>query len=467
MAALLFCSLLLISFFTSQAESQPTPARVPLLRRQASSPYIVKLDRQSRQGLTSNGADLTVYTATLHLGEAKPGRKPQELRVVFDLSSGQVVLPSKECRDVTCLKHNRYNKWASQTAQDINGDGMPVHPTKALVNALETEEVGGRDGLEIGVELVDLGPGEVKGEMVKDKVCLSTEHGEMKCSMLAIVAAKSMSDLPFRVLPNDGIVGLGMDGVSLSPQFSFLKHFLVDRLGGRNVAQQFGLFLGGSTGGEIAFGGYDAKRVESPIVWVPVTNPEQGFWQMEILAVRLGNQTLDVCNNAEGGCRGIVDTGASQLSVPAIMASPLEEVLRTSLIGASGRDGSTDLQLVFDGATVTIPAASYAGGPGCLNNPAACRPMLARHHIADPIGRGVFVLGDSVLRPYYTVFDLQAKRIGFGTASGASAAMKAGLLSGPADQALSRNESSRRLQASQTNVLLLIQVTTRRSTIRL
>lgn len=460
MAAQLFKSFLLVGMvFLCQAEPETAP-RVPLLRRQASSPYVVKLDREIRKGLASNYADLTVYTATLLLGEAKPGREPQELRVVFDFSSGQVVVPSSECPDVTCFKHRRYNKWNSQTAQDINADGTSVHPTLAVVSDDDEEQVGGRDGLEIGLDSIDLGPGQVKGEMLKEKLCLTTEHGEMKCATLGIVAATSMSDLPFRVLPNDGIVGLGMSGVSLSPTFSFLKHFLSGVQARGQTMQQFGLFLGGEAGGEIAFGGYDAKRVQSPLAWVPVSNPEQGFWQMEILAVRVGNQTLDVCDKVEGGCRGLVDTGASHLSVPSTMASPLEEVLRTSLVG---KIGSTDIQLVFDGATVTIPASSYAAGPGCLDNPAACRPMVARHYIADPIGRGVFVLGDSVLRPYYTVFDMKEKRIGFGATLGASSAVKAGLLSGAEDAAVSRNASSNR----PSGVLLLIQVTTKRSVVML
>jgi len=452
---------LLICLVLVAAEAEEASARLPLLRqsRQATTPTVVKLKRESRKGLVSNGADLIVYTADLRIGEAKSGRKAQDVRVVFDLSSGQVVVPSSGCRDVTCFKHRRYNKFASEPAQDINADGSPVHPTLAVVNEADAAKAGGRDKLEIGLDIVDLGPGEVKGEMIKEKVCLSTEHDEMKCTTLSIVAAIGMTDLPFRVLPNDGFVGLGLDGVALSPNFNFLKHFLADVHNSGHVAQQFGLFLGGEAGGEIAFGGYDVRRVQSPLAWVPVTNPEQGYWQMEILAVRVGNKTLDVCS--DGGCRGLVDTGASQLTVPTNMATPLEEVLRTSLMGASGLSGSTDLQLVFHGATISVPASGYAGGPGCLDNPAACRPLISRHHIEDPIGRGVFVLGESVLRSYYTVFDAQTKRIGFGASSGTTAAMTAALLSGTTEKVT--NSSTKQAP----KMLFLIQVTTRRSVTKL
>mmetsp|Transcript_36993 Transcript_36993/g.68267 ORF Transcript_36993/g.68267 Transcript_36993/m.68267 type:complete len:462 (-) Transcript_36993:93-1478(-) len=457
MAAVLFQTLLL---FIAGAGAESSPTRAPFLR-QTEEPHIVQLHRESKKGLVSNGADLIVYTANLRVGEAKPGRKPQDFRVVFDLASGQVMIPSKQCREVTCLKHRRYNKWASQTAQDINSDGTPVHPDLAVVDHVDTESVGGRDQLTIGLDHLDLGAGEIKGDMLHEKVCLNTGEDAMTCATVSIVAATEMTDLPFRVLPQDGIVGLGLDGVALSSEFSFLKHFFAETQGHKRMAQQFGLFLGGENGGELALGGYDKHRVQSPLAWVPVLNPEQGFWQMEILAVRIGNQTLDVCDQFEGGCRGLVDTGASQLSVPSTMASPFEEILRTSLVGASGNAQSTDLQLVLEGATISVPAAGYAGGPGCLDKPADCRPLLARHELAEPVGRGLFVFGESVLRNYYTVFDWQTKQIGFGAASGTSEAMAAGLLSSATEKTSGERRLSEKKKGSK--VLFLIQVTTRRS----
>lgn len=36
---------------------------------------------------------------------------------------------------------------------------------------------------------------------------------------------------------------------------------------------------------------------------------QDGFWEVSVQAVRLGNRTLDSC---ESGCRGIIDTGASR-----------------------------------------------------------------------------------------------------------------------------------------------------------
>ena len=36
---------------------------------------------------------------------------------------------------------------------------------------------------------------------------------------------------------------------------------------------------------------------------------QDGFWEVSVQAVRLGNRTVDSC---ESGCRGIIDTGASR-----------------------------------------------------------------------------------------------------------------------------------------------------------
>ena len=42
---------------------------------------------------------------------------------------------------------------------------------------------------------------------------------------------------------------------------------------------------------------------------------QDGFWEVAIQSVRLGNLTVHACA-APHGCRGIIDTGASRLGAP-------------------------------------------------------------------------------------------------------------------------------------------------------
>merc|ERR550532_3625485 len=46
-----------------------------------------------------------------------------------------------------------------------------------------------------------------------------------------------------------------------------------------------------------------------------------------------------------------------------------------------------------------------------------CKPMLMSMDLPEPIGPKLFILGEPVLRKYYTVFDSKTPRIGFAKAT--------------------------------------------------
>merc|ERR1719487_2228226 len=123
------------------------------------------------------------------------------------------------------------------------------------------------------------------------------------CTKMGFVTASEMSAVPFRGMPNDGIIGLGLPGISIGSQFNFLTQFAVGHTG---LARHFGIYLAADgSGAEIALGGLDRRRLAEKLTWVPVTNPEQGYWQVSILEVRVGDKTLYDCRGGE--CKGIVD----------------------------------------------------------------------------------------------------------------------------------------------------------------
>jgi len=401
-------------------------------------PYIVKLQRESAPGLHGN-APKGFYLANLIIGggPAGPGKTKhrQKLRISFDLTSGQVVVPSSHCRGLGCLRHRRYDPSKSHTAVDIDSDSRPLK-----AGAVD------RDTVEIEMHSVDIGAtGTIKGELVREQLCLSAEAGDLHCSRVGMVAATHMTGLPFRMIPNDGIIGLGLDDFTISQKFSFLRSLGAGSNGIRSL--QFGLYLGsdGEDSGEIAFGGYDSKRVNSPLVWTPVVRPKDGLWQVEILAVRLGNVTLDLCPQ-EGvfGCRGAFDMGASGVSLASSLASDLEEQLEDSVLAAGSGHGP-ELQLVLDSDVITVPAQDYFTVMGSTS----ISPLVTRHYLPEPFGQNLFILGESVLRRYYTVFDLEAERVGLSLASQAK------------DPETTPEPGS---SSAPPKILVLLQVTVRKST---
>jgi hypothetical protein len=384
------------------------------------------------------------------------GQPAQPFRVVFDTGSAQIVVPSVHCQNETCVEHRRYSAKASATAVPVNVDGSPV-PEYELC-----------DQVTIGY-----GTGMVTGEFVKEKVCPGEgEHddGHDGCMEVTVVTAVDMTPQPFRSFNFDGIFGLALDGLAMTPEFSFFH----------NVAHsdspalpQFGVFLTegekGESQSEIAMGGHNAQRLLTPLKWAPVAMPKLGYWQVSIKEVRIGGKPLEICK--DGSCRGIVDTGTSHLGIPGshlqdfmeqlsidtehpsencreVEAPELEFVLEGELslnlgpqnymrpislsadIGPANSSTNTTQDShsspADSQALATIAASSddkshsETQSQALVSQPAeshTCSPRLMPVSLPAPLGPKLFILGEPVLQRYYTVFDWSERKVGFGYAA--------------------------------------------------
>merc|ERR1712151_707686 len=180
----------------------------------------------------------------------------------------------------------------------------------------------------------DLGEGNVTGVLVRDAMCLV----EGACVDMEVFAAIHMDDTPFLAMPSDGIVGLGFSSLAASPLASFFGRLIE---GARGSLPEFGLSLSANSG-ELYLGGHDSSRLATPIQWFPVDHPEDGFWQVDIQAVRVGNSTLESCTR---GCHAIVDSGASRLGVQSTHLAKLRTALASTPSTAGGCEGP---ELSFD-----------------------------------------------------------------------------------------------------------------------
>lgn len=263
---------------------------------------------------------------------------------------------------------------------------------------------GTHRGHNLTAELSRLDPavGNLSGELLYETLCLGATGGQ-PCAALGVLAATDMPDGPLQGTPYDGIVGLGLEGLSTNQLFGFPSRLFHEASG---LKPQFAMYLG-ERGGEVAFGGYSQHRLASSLSWVPVARPEKGYWQVAIRAIRLGNRTLDTCKHR--GCRGILDSFASDIRAPAKLTRELAEAISpVELFGQSACAGP-DLQIETDGGTtLTITAKDYAG-PAC--------DLRVSASTAGPKFSDVIVLGQPFFQRYYTVFDVGERRLGFGLAS--------------------------------------------------
>lgn len=409
----------------------------------------IKLRRQQIPLHHSGGViyHKSAYYGTIFVGQPMP----QKFEVVFDTGSGHLVLPSTMCHSETCRAHRRYRRKVSKTAVDIDWDGTEVDPNDA------------RDQI-----TVSFGTGEVTGIFFEDLVCLgdqiervqdSSEHGDSLlqtraselhnkttvsedvdyagltgvhrrgagegCVRLRTVAATDMTHEPFSSFDFDGIMGLGLAGLSQTPEFNF--HDSATKRGAWNTpaTHTFSVFLATHEGEEsdITFGGWVpdhiADDVPKEFEWADVQNPELGYWQVKVHAIRIGNRTLDYCKE---GCRAVVDTGTSLLGVPSAVASEMRSSLQhqASPEGNCRSTEGPDLHIDLGSVTVTLTPNDYSRlqMPPEQDDPSVpvCMPMMMQIDLPEPLGPKLFILGEPVLQRYYTGFDSKAARVGFALA---------------------------------------------------
>jgi hypothetical protein len=379
------------------------------------------------------------------------GKPAQDFRVVFDTGSAHIVVPSSDCKNETCLEHRRYNVSDSFSALTVNVDGSAV-PEDELC-----------DQVTIGY-----GTGVITGEFVREQVCPGpqTSDQESPCMDVSIVMAVDMTAQPFRSFNFDGIFGLALDSLALSPEFSFFNSLSASKSG---ATPQFGVFLADGEDGqqsEIALGGHNEKRILTPLQWVPVARPKLGYWQVRVKEVRIGGTPIDLCK--DGTCRGIVDTGTSHLGVPGNTLVDFMDRLSidTDHTTADCRQvAGLELEIILEGevklsltpenymrplSLETIPAGGnettggqqvalpLPDGSAKSNeesqavvaqsaDPRVCAPRLMPVNLPDPLGPKLFILGEPVLHRYYTVYDWSEKRVGFGISASDSNRKKMGV----------------------------------------
>lgn len=369
---------------------------------------------------------------TAYFGSIFVGQPQQRFTAVFDTGSGHFFVPSAACTSPTCMKHQRYKRNDSRSAIDIDHNG---------------EEVA-RDAPERDQVSITFGTGDVLGEFVQDVVCLSEQTAtkdSKDCVKVRVITATEMTEEPFLNFHFDGVVGLGLDALTVHPEFSFFG-----QMSKMNMLPQprFGFFLSATDAvpSEISFGGHDERRVSETLQWANVVKPELGYWQVRIQSVQIGGVPVPACES--GKCVGIVDSGTSLLGVPSTIMKKVHMNLARKVPGDPSELDCRHVggpEVVFDlGAfKITLGAEDYSR-PAAMRVQSnttgqvqvLCRASLLPVNMdteeSGSTGNPTWILGEPVLRKYYTAFDWDKKEIGFARAKQPTAEeTKATASSGP------------------------------------
>lgn len=284
---------------------------------------------------------------------------------------------------------------------DVNEAGEAVQVGRRIAAGY-----GSRDAAVVSFTQSDLGTGEVEAVFVRDTVCMGAGGAAAgrACTDLALLAATHMDERPFRYMPSDGVVGLGLAGLAAGRMCSFLERMLPPG----SALPQFGLALGAEHG-ELHLGGHDPARLKGPLRWFPVDHPEVGLWQVSVQSVRVGNVTVDDCRR---GCHGVVDSAVSRLGVQSSKLHALRSRLAVASADQNSGCSGPDLTFELGGLALTLEANDYTDGD--------CTPLLGKLDLEEPDWVGVYAFGATFLRRYYAAFDWQHRRLGFAPLAGSA-----------------------------------------------
>jgi len=289
---------------------------------------------------------------------------------VFDTGSSNLWVPSTTCNTAGCTGKERYNSAASSTYKSDNNKPLKIQ----------------------------YGTGNVEGVLVSDVVNVAG----IRVTNQIFGDITDMASF-FKNQPMDGILGLGYPAIAsdfVTPVF--------DNMMSQNLVSQklFTVYMDStsstSTGSIIEFGQLNSKYYTGAITYVPV--PRQTYWTVDLQSITVNG--VDVSNCANSKCSAIVDTGTSLLVGPtAAMKSLLSQInVQASCAGVSSLP---DIVFTISGNKFSLPSSIYVIKETTVSGKQQCAAG------AQGAATEMFILGDTFIRGFYTVFNRGTNEVGF------------------------------------------------------
>ncbi|CAJ1380592.1 unnamed protein product [Effrenium voratum] len=353
----------------------------------------------------------------LNNNNSQLGSPAQRFTAVFDTGSGITWVPGSACKSDTCSEHHRFAVGDSKSFEELDpvrADGTIHYGTG------QVEYVDGRDTLTFCDSHSDPG-------------CHGVKAKRLKVNSQPFGMSTNQTDYPFRILPFDGILGLAPSASTGSVVHALKKSHALDR----NI---FGVYLSEDThrSGSISFGGIEGAHVapKSPLTWHKTQSEQE--WTLAMKDILVDGKPLHICDDrADGLCPAVVDTGSSLITGPSGEVEQLLGKVRlkddcsnlsklpTVSIRLADKNGVlTDYPLTPEEYTLKsldeVPQTGNSeylkefpvlGGSGDTVPEVRprCDPGLG---VMDVPGRK-WVIGDTFLRRYYSIFDDDRGLVGF------------------------------------------------------
>lgn len=345
-------------------------------------------------------AQSQVLHALQYYGEVDVGTPGQKFTVIFDTGSGTLLVPSVNCESVACEHHLRFVENASKTFVPIAWADDPL---------VAAESATDRD-----TQVINFAMGDCVAQYARDRICLGTA-----CALADYAEMSEESDNPFKDAEWDGVLGLGQS-LSDGEEFNVFKVLAKNATPHLN-RPVFAVYLGRQIedDAEITFGDYRASRMASPLSWVNVS--EEGYWQFQFQDFTINGKKLGMCHRyGDRQCQGVLDTGSSLMMGPQDVVDSLTSLLlfkNDTTINCTSKMDFPKLGFMIGGNHYEMQPEDYMDRSHGEKQPKDTDTCWAHFMPVGDTGRGpVFVLGMPFMRAFYTVYDVEAKRIGIAKA---------------------------------------------------
>lgn len=327
--------------------------------------------------LFGGSADVPIqdYQDAQYWGEVKIGTPAKTFQVLFDTGSSNLWVPSVDC-------------------SNCKTDAAKYDPTASSTYV--------KNGTDFKIQY---GTGSMTGEVVHDVL----EIGDLKASV-DFAVAKTEPGITFKESKFDGILGLGWPSIAVDGVVPVMQAFQSQGQLDKNLFAFHLQRAADKTTGMLTIGGYD-KDLASNVKFANLKM--ENYWMVSMPKLTFGGgDSVTTITNA------IVDSGTSLIvgppdDVKKVAAAEGATEVMNGEYSVSCHSTMKDMEVTLgDGDNqVTLTVAGDHLRIKICRFVVICECLLG---IAGmDIGQPLWIMGDVLMRDYYTIWDIDGKRIGF------------------------------------------------------
>ncbi|KAB5590496.1 hypothetical protein CTheo_6078 [Ceratobasidium theobromae] len=312
---------------------------------------------------------------TLWAGSISIGTPGQSFLIDFDTGSADLWVPSSSCTSSGCSPHKKYSSSSSSTSTKQSG----------------TFSISYGDG------------STASGPIYSDTVTIAGLSATSQ--YFSPVTSESSS---FSSDPSDGILGLAFSSISSIGKPTFIENLYSQ---GKISSPTFAFRLA-STGSELYLGGVDSAKYSGTITYAPLTS--KTYW------LTTGSSSVGSSVAYSGAM--IIDSGTTLIVGPTSSVKswwskvPNSAACSTSVCGATGYytylcASPPTVSFTFNGRSFAIPSSDFNLGTTDNSGTRCVGAIVGTSGVPD----NAWIVGDTLMKQTYTVFDETNSRVGFAT----------------------------------------------------